>query len=79
MGEAHQKNSPGPILIAPVFWAWAQQHAAPEEPLHLTRLRAIQMQAQANAKSSTIFSKLLRTGPVGKRRRVACGVKVEVG
>ena len=49
MGEAHQKNSPGPILIAPVFWAWAQQHAAPEEPLHLTRLRAIQMQTQANA------------------------------
>jgi hypothetical protein len=49
MREAHQKKSPGPILISPVFWAWAQQHAAPEEPLHLTRRRAIQMQAQADA------------------------------
>ena len=49
MREAHQKNSPATIHIAPVFWAWAQQHAAPAEPLGLTRRQAIQMQAQADA------------------------------
>jgi len=32
-----------------VFWAWAQQQAALEEPLRLTRRRAIQMQLQADA------------------------------
>lgn len=49
MGGPHLKNSPSTEVIAPVFWAWAQQQAAPEEPLHLTRRRAIQMQLQADA------------------------------
>ena len=49
MGSSHLKNSPPPTVIAPVFWAWAQQQAAPEEPLHLTRRRAIEMQLQADA------------------------------
>jgi hypothetical protein len=49
MGETHLKNSPPAVVIAPVFWAWAQQQAAPEEPLHLTRQRAIQLQLQADA------------------------------
>jgi hypothetical protein len=49
MGETHLKNSPPAVVIAPVFWAWAQQQAAPEEPLHVTRQRAIQMQLQADA------------------------------
>ena len=30
-------------------WAWAQQQAAPGEPLHLTRRRAIEMQLQVDA------------------------------
>jgi hypothetical protein len=49
MGRTHLKNSPDTTVIAPVFWAWAQQHAAPHEPLRLTRRRAIQMQLQADA------------------------------
>ena len=49
MGDTHLKNSQLAVVIAPVFWAWAQQQAAPEEPLHLTRRRAIQMQLQADA------------------------------
>ena len=49
MGSPHLKNSPNADVIAPVFWAWAQQQAAPEEPLHLTRRRAISMQLQADA------------------------------
>jgi hypothetical protein len=49
MGTKRLKNSPPPTVIAPVFWAWAQQQAAPEEPLHLTRKRAIEMQLQADA------------------------------
>ena len=42
MGRTHVKNSPPPTMIAPVFWAWAQEQAAPGEPLHVTRRRAIQ-------------------------------------
>ena len=49
MGTKRLKNSPAATVIAPVFWAWAQQQAAPEEPLHLTRKRAIEMQLQADA------------------------------
>jgi hypothetical protein len=49
MGRSHLKNSPPATVVAPVFWAWAQQQAAPGEPLHLTRRRAIQMQLQADA------------------------------
>jgi hypothetical protein len=49
MGKTHLKNSSTTMTVAPVFWAWAQQHAAPDEPLHLTRRRAIQMQLQADA------------------------------
>ena len=49
MGTKHPKNSPSDLVIAPIFWAWAQQQAAPQEPLHLTRRRAIQMQLQADA------------------------------
>jgi hypothetical protein len=49
MGIAHPKNSPATAQVAPVFWAWAQQQAAPGEPLHLTRQRALQMQLQADA------------------------------
>jgi hypothetical protein len=49
MDSTHLKNSSTTVTIAPVFWAWAQQHAAPDEPLHLTRRRAIQMQLQADA------------------------------
>jgi hypothetical protein len=49
MDETHLKKSPGAVVIAPVFWAWAQQQAAPQEPLHLTRRRAMQMQLQADA------------------------------
>jgi len=49
MGRTHLKNSPATAVIAPVFWAWAQQQAAPEEPLHLTRRRALEMQLQADA------------------------------
>ena len=49
MGRTQLKNSPPATVIAPVFWAWAQQQAAPEEPLHLTRKRAIEMQLQADA------------------------------
>jgi hypothetical protein len=36
-------------MIAPVFWAWAQEQAAPDEPLHVTRRRALEMQLQADA------------------------------
>jgi hypothetical protein len=32
-----------------VFWTWAQQQAAPDEPLHLTRRRAIAMQLEVDA------------------------------
>jgi hypothetical protein len=49
MGRTHVKNSPPPTMIAPVFWAWAQEQAAPDEPLHITRRRAIQMQLQVDA------------------------------
>jgi hypothetical protein len=47
MGSSHLKD-PSSIVIAPVFWAWAQQQAAPHEPLHLTRRRALRMQEQAD-------------------------------
>ena len=49
MGKTHVKNSLPPGMIAPVFWAWAQEQAAPDEPLHVTRRRAIQMQLHADA------------------------------
>jgi hypothetical protein len=49
MGRPHVKHSPPPITVAPVFWAWAQQQAAPNEPLHLTRRRALAMQLQVDA------------------------------
>ena len=49
MSTTHLKNSPTDVVIAPIFWAWAQQQAAPQEPLHLTRRRAIRMQLQADA------------------------------
>jgi hypothetical protein len=49
MGRTHAKNSPPPTMIAPVFWAWAQEQAAPDEPLHVTRRRALEMQLQADA------------------------------
>jgi len=49
MGRTHDKHSSPPTRIAPVFWAWAQQQAAPDEPLHLTRRRAIEMQLQVDA------------------------------
>src|SRR5262245_43908897 len=49
MDITHLKNSPTEVVIAPIFWAWAQQQAAPHEPLHLTRRRAILMQLQADA------------------------------
>jgi hypothetical protein len=49
MGRTHSKNSPPPTMIAPVFWAWAQEQAAPDEPLHVTRRRALEMQLQADA------------------------------
>jgi hypothetical protein len=49
MSTTHLKNSPTDVVIAPIFWAWAQQQAAPLEPLHLTRRRAIRMQLQADA------------------------------
>jgi hypothetical protein len=49
MASTHLKNSTPPTAVAPVFWAWAQQQAAPNEPLHLTRRRAIEMQLQVDA------------------------------
>lgn len=49
MGRTQVKNSPPSTMIAPVFWAWAQEQATPDEPLHVTRRRAIQMQLQADA------------------------------
>ena len=49
MGRTHPPKFAHEDRVAPVFWAWAQQHAAPDEPLHLTRRRAIQMQLQADA------------------------------
>jgi hypothetical protein len=49
MGRTIVKGSPPPTMVAPVFWAWAQQQAAPGEPLHLTRRRAIEMQLQVDA------------------------------
>jgi hypothetical protein len=48
MGTRHLEDLSSNIVIAPVFWSWAQQHAAPHEPLHLTRRRAIQMQLRAD-------------------------------
>jgi hypothetical protein len=48
MGKPRLKNSPT-TMIARVFWVWAQQQAAPGEPLHVTRRRAIEMQLQADA------------------------------
>jgi len=42
-------DAPPPTMIAPVFWAWAQEQAAPGEPLRITRRRAIQLQLQADA------------------------------
>jgi hypothetical protein len=49
MDRTQVKNSPLATMIAPVFWAWAQEQAAPGEPLHVTRRRAIQMQTRADA------------------------------
>jgi hypothetical protein len=49
MGRTHDKHPSPPTTVAPVFWAWAQQQAAPDEPLHLTRRRAIEMQLQVDA------------------------------
>jgi hypothetical protein len=49
MARTHVKHSSPATTVAPVFWAWAQQQAAPDEPLHLTRRRAIEMQLQVDA------------------------------
>jgi hypothetical protein len=49
MASTPDTNSSAKTTIAPVFWAWAQQQAAPNEPLHLTRRRAIEMQLQVDA------------------------------
>jgi hypothetical protein len=49
MGRRPDKHSSPPITVAPVFWAWLQQQAAPDKPLHLTRCRAIEMQLQVDA------------------------------
>ena len=43
------RDAPPPTMIAPVFWAWAQEQAAPGEPLRITRRRAVQLQLQADA------------------------------
>jgi hypothetical protein len=49
MDRTDVEDLPRGVFIAPVFWAWAQQQAAPLEPLHLTRRRALRLQMQADA------------------------------
>ena len=68
MGRAQREEASIPVTIAPVFWAWAQQQAAPEEPLHLTRRRALRMQSQADAELAKAVHREAFLAVTGARR-----------